>query len=463
MKKIRMSMLLLVVATVILAACGPAATPEPEVVEEPDVVEEPSVAEATPEEAAAAPEEKAEEEEPIKIVWWSHWAEETNKREVLETVAADYMAEHPNVEIELVWWQKAEMFAAIQNTMTAGEGFPDMFYYDRTAPQIQAAGWTADLTNGINWDNVEPWAKEAWKVDDGVYALTVEAATLELYVNNGLFEELGIEIPEDRQFDQDEFYEVAKICKDAGYDVFASASQWWGSGSLLYWYALLHELGGEEFTKYFNGELPVDTPETREALEWAESVMALPAVPEVYSTHTLAEAHQYFHTQQKACMMPVGSWYTGRAFVPEEAGGQPADFDLSCIRWPAIDGGVDNDSHILYAAGSLAAAELSPNKDVAIDIINYFAQEKYGNLWMANTAVQTGIKTNLDTMPATDYDWYFAEYNTCKAGAELFVLNVFSQPPDFKAVWNQVFNEGLPMRQIELDQGLEMLEAARPQ
>ena len=30
---------------------------------------------------------------------------------------------------------------------------------------------------------------------------------------------------------------------------------------------------------------------------------------------TLAEAHRYFHTEQKACMFPVGSWYTGRAFV----------------------------------------------------------------------------------------------------------------------------------------------------
>jgi multiple sugar transport system substrate-binding protein len=461
-----MSLILVLVAlfTVQCVAVQPAANPP--AAEEAEPAADTTGAEMTEEEAEPAEADSAAEgsEEAVKIVWWSHWAEETNKRGVLEQVAADYTAENPNVEIEFVWWQKEEMFNAIQNTMTAGEGFPDIFYIDRTAPQIPDAGWAADLSEGVNWDNVDAWAKESWTWPNGeVYAVALEASTLELYYNKRIFDELGIELPEDGQLTAEEFFNAAQACREAGYDVFAGAQQWWGSGALLFWYALEHTMGVEEFAKYFTGQVPVDTPEARAALEWANSVVSLPAYGESYATKTIAEAHQDFHTKENACMFPVGSWYTGRAFVPPEQGGQPAEFQLGCMPWPAMPDGSANNEHLIYAAGSVAAAELSPNKEVAIDIIDFLAQEKYGNLWMAKTGVQTGIKTDLATMPETEFDWYFTEFDDCKPTMDRVPINVFSQPPAFRETWIQVFNEGLPLGIIDVDEGLQRLEAARQQ
>ncbi len=451
MKKTYAVVVLLLLLGMVLGACVPV-TP----------ASEPAAEEPAEEEAAA--EEPVAEEEKIKLVWWSHWAEETNKRDFIEQVITDYTAEHPNVEVETVWWQKEEMFNAIQNTSIAGEGFPDIFYIDRTAPQMVEAGWTADLSKGVNWDNIEDWSRVSWTWSDGaIYAVPLEAATMELYINAAAFEELGIEIPEDRQFSADEFMEVAKKCKEGGYDVFAGGMQWWGSGALPFWYALLHTMGIDQFTQYFNGELPIDTPEARAAIEWAYELVSLPAYGDSYATNTIAEAHQDFHTKQNACMFTVGSWYTGRAFVPPEEGGQPPDFKLSCIKYPAMPDGAANDQHLWYVGGSLAAHEMSPNKEVAIDLINYIAQEKYGNLWYAKTGVQTGIKTNLETMPPTDFDWYFEEFESCKPGINGVPINVFSQPPEFRQTWIQVFNESLPLGLMDVDEALEKLEAARPQ
>lgn len=448
MKKIFTMMAMVLVLGLIASACVPAPTPEP-------AAEQPAAEEPAAEEPTA--------EEPVKLVWWSHWAEETNKRNFIEQVIEDYTAEHPNVEIEVVWWQKVEMIPAIQNTSIAGEGFPDIFYTDRTAPQLSDAGWTADLSEGVNWDNVDGWAKESWTWPNGeVYAMPLEAATLELYINAGAFEELSIELPENRQLTADEFMEVAKKCKEGGYDVFAGGINWWGSGALPFWYALEHTLGLEAFTKYFNGEVPVDTPEARAAIEWAQELVSLPAYPDDYAAGTVQEAHQRFHTKQDACMFPVGSWYTGRAFVPVEEGGQPADFNVSCIPWPAMPGGNANEDHLWYVGGSLAVHNMSPNKEVAIDLVNYVAQEKYGNLWYSMTGVQTGIKTNLETMPPTDFDWYFQEFDDCKPAAKAAPINVFSQPGDYKQTWIQVFNEGLVLGTMDVDEALEKLEAARP-
>ena len=117
MKKTFTMMVLVLVLGLIASACVPAPTPEP-AAEQP-AAEEPAAEEPAAEEPAA--------EEKVKIVWWSHWAEETNKRNFIEQVIEDYTAEHPNVEVEVVWWQKVEMFPAIQNTSIAGEGFPDIF------------------------------------------------------------------------------------------------------------------------------------------------------------------------------------------------------------------------------------------------------------------------------------------------------------------------------------------------
>jgi multiple sugar transport system substrate-binding protein len=460
-KKLFAILIFSIVVMLVVSACGSTPTPAPQ--EPAEKTQEEQKAEE-PKEKAQAEEEAPAADEKVKIVWWSHWAEETNKRDMLEKVAADYMTANPNVEIEFVWWQKAEMFNAIQNTMTAGEGFPDIFYIDRTAPQIVDAGWAANLSNGVNWDNVDGWAKDSWTWPNGeVYAVALEAATLELYINERLFEELGIELPEDGQLSSEEFFEAAQKCHEAGYDVFAGAQQWWGSGALLFWYALEHTMGVEEFAKYFTGQVPVDTPEARAALEWANSIVSMPAYGDSYSTKTIAEAHQDFHTKENACMFPVGSWYTGRAFVPPDQGGQPEAFQLGCMPWPAMPDGAANNEHLIYAAGSVAAAEMSPNKDVAVDIVNHLAQEEYGNLWMAKTGVQTGIKTNLDTMPETDFDWYFAKFDECKPTMNRVPINVFGQPPAFRETWVQVFNEGLPLGIIDIDEALTRLEAAREQ
>ncbi len=437
MRKATITFTLLALASLVLVAC---AVPAP----------------------AAGPGDEAAGDETVDILWWSHWAEETNKRDFIEQAIAGYEAANPNVDIEVVWWQKEEMFNALQNASIAGEGFPDIYYIDRTAPQIVDAGWAADLIEGINWDNIEGWAKESWTWPTGeVYAVALEASTLELYVNEGALAELGIEMPESGQFTAGEFMDVAKACKEAGLNVFAGGQQWWGSGALPFWYALEHTLGIEEFAAYFRGEVPVDTPEARAALEWAAELVALPAYGDSYSTNTIAEAHQDFHTKGNACFFPVGSWYTGRAFVPPDQGGQPDDFQLGCTPWPAMPDGAGNNEHLLYAAGSLAAHALSPNADTAIDILNFIAQEEYGNLWMAKTGVQTGIVTNLETMPENNFSDYFTMFADCKDDMTLTPINVFGQPPAFREAWVNVFNQGLPNGTMTLDEALATLEAAR--
>ena len=225
-RKAVVSVIALVIATTLLAGCGPAPTPEV-VTEVKEVeVEVTRIVEGESEVVVvtATPEPEEPREGPVMISWWSHWAEEDNKKNTILEVIADYEAEHPDVDIVVTWWQKAEMWPAMRNAFTAGEGFPDIFYYDTGVLEFIDAGWLEDLSDDVNWDNVLPVGKDFWTRDGGVWAIPLEGSSDHIYYNVRLFDELGIEVPDDFQFTADEFLEVCQTCKDAGYAPFARES-----------------------------------------------------------------------------------------------------------------------------------------------------------------------------------------------------------------------------------------------
>jgi multiple sugar transport system substrate-binding protein len=188
--------------------------------------------------------------------------------------------------------------------------------------------------------------------------------------------------------------------------------------------------------------------------------MKIPAMPKAFTTIKLAEAHRYFHTEQKGATFLVGAWYTGRAFVPPEKGGQPKDFRLGFLRYPSWPGGRGNREMQSGFGGGLAVAAKSPNKDVAIDVVNFFAQEKYGNLWLTKTAVPTGIITNAATMPPTDFGWYFAAYERAYKDVD---WKITKQSPcgALSDAYTSVLNEGLPQLLISVEDSIKRLEDAR--
>src|SRR5439155_1757902 len=104
--------------------------------------------------------------------------------------------------------------------------------------------------------------------------------------------------------------------------------------------ALLNDkLGADEFMRLLRGEISWKDPRVVEVFHYYKELIDLGAYAKTLNSMTLAEAHRYFHTEQKACMFPVGSWYTGRAFVPPDKGGQPRDFELGMLNNPLTKDG----------------------------------------------------------------------------------------------------------------------------
>jgi multiple sugar transport system substrate-binding protein len=405
-----------------------------------------------------------------QLTWWSHWAVEDSKKAVLFEVKKRFEAKHPGHTVEITFYEKKNMWPALRAAFTAGSGFPDVFYYDQDVPEFVGAGWLADLTQGIRWENVEPYGKAFWTRPGaggktGTWAIPVEAASDEIYYNKKLFKELGIAVPAGYAFTQDQFKDVVAKCAKAGLAAFATgaADREWAA-MYIPDALLLSKLGYADARRLFAGEISWKDPRVVEVFRYYKELVDLGAYARTLTSMTLAEAHRYFHTEQKACMFPVGSWYTGRAFVPPDKGGQPKDFELGLLNNPLMAGGKGHGEKFLGVAGSLAVAAKSPSLPLAIEVANAFADVEIGNMWMARTGIQTGIKTDPAKIDSP-IKWYFDEFarvNKATKWVDLTAQAVKAiMKPGLWEVYVATVNQGLPNKLIGADEAVAKLEEAR--
>ena len=406
----------------------------------------------------------------IKV--WSHWGAEPRKQEVVNAVKGRFEEKHPGTKVEVTWWDKTQMYPAARAAIASGAGFPDVMYmFAGETDEYVKAGWATDLSDSINWENVKSQAKQSWTLPGpdgktGVWALTIEAWTDELLYNKKLFRNLGIQVPENLTFTQDQFTDAVRKCTSGGVAAFANAV---GDrnfpGQALVTYLLLSKLGEEDLNNFYTGKLSFKDPQVLEMLRYMQQLVEMKAFPPTFSTMTLAESHRYFHTEQRACMFVIGSWYTGRAFADPERGGQPKDFELGIMKYPAMPGGKGVGLKFLGLGGGFGVVSKSPHIAEAKAFINTFADESIGNMWTAKTAEPTALKTDPAKI-AMERQWYIDEYSKAQADVR-YPSTVGSQswlrqmPPSLREAWVQVVNQALPAGLISADAAADRLEKTR--
>lgn len=469
LKKLYTLLAVLLIAAFALSACGTPATPQT-IIQTVEVPVEVQV-EVT---STSAP--KAEGSKEL-VVWWSHWANEPAKKIVIEKIVADYEAEHPNVDIVLTWWDKDPLRNAIRSTMTAGgEGAPDITTFDTEVVEWVQAGWMMDLADAIPWDNLDPMAKNDGTYSDlgfaGNYKLNLSKTTNMILYNKEIFAELGITVPDNYQFTQTEFLDVVKKCSTAGYAGVADAiGNRKYAGVFPSQYHLFSLVGPQEFDLYNSGKKSWDSPEAKSVLEYTAALRDAGLWPESYSTMTIDEFHVYFHTQQKACMLYVPTWYTGRAFKPVKDGGQDPAWHFGMLRYPAMDGGKAND--LVWGGTESGYGVLSTTKhlETSKDIIAYIAQPKYGALWTAVTNSPSMTKydavkdaPSAETLKAAgvtagQWDWYWAEFEKVYGGLEKGIAQT-ARCGDFNAAVESALADGLPQGLATVDESIALMDAA---
>ncbi|MEI6303828.1 MAG: extracellular solute-binding protein [Betaproteobacteria bacterium] len=396
-----------------------------------------------------------------EITVWSHWAAEAVKRGYVEEAAKRFEASRPGVKVKITWYEKTALYAALRTALRAGQA-PDVFYAEPDQTDYIDNGFLADLSSGLNWGNIEPWAKTAWTVGRGTYGFPLEASTVELYYNRKLLEELGVKLPPNGQLEQGAFLDLVKKAKARG---ITPMSQGVGDrpfpGAYVTHEVLLKKLGTKEYDDLLRGKLSWNDKRVVEALQFVKQLVDAGAFPASFTSLKLGESHTYFHTNPGALMFQMGSWYTSRAFNPTDKGGQPAGFPLGIMQMPAMTGGACNQCKTMAVGGSFVVNAASPRKEVAIALLNSMATPEMGNKWLENVLVQTGIKTDASKVSGPHAD-YFKQLARANEGNTYYFgmpIQVMQGKP--KEVFTQVINNAFPAGSIGIDDVVKQMNAAK--
>ena len=283
---------LILVACLLLAACGGAAT-------------SPAPASAT-----QAPTQPGAGAAPaVEINYMMFGAPE--ELEVWQKVVDDFHAANPNIKVKVdvsdwdSYWTKL-------NTLVAGGNPPDAFAMD--APLFldwQSRGALLNLKPYIDQtpgflDGFYPQTLKAYELPDGYYGLPRDFQTIVVFYNKEMFDAAGVPYPSP-DWTYDDLRQIAKKMTldkdgDGKIDQYGFYADLWDME--LFWSEAIWAFGGEivstDHTKTLIGE-----PNARKAWELIDSMLKDGSIP---SPATAGEYGEDLFQSKVAAMAPIGHW-----------------------------------------------------------------------------------------------------------------------------------------------------------
>jgi multiple sugar transport system substrate-binding protein len=393
----------------------------------------------------------------VTLSIWSHEADEPAKVALREKVARAIEREHPGVHVEITWYDLAGLSLALKTALPAGQG-PDVFYIQPNWTDLITDGYLVPLDGLIDWSRIYDWARQVWVRDGKTWAVPQEMYTDELYYNKNLLAKLGYSLPANAQFTQAQFLDLVRRSRLSGVTPIAQGV---GDrnfpGAYIVTQALLRALGPGDYSKLFAGVLSFADARVVGVLAWFKQLVDAGGYPMNFMTLKLAESHYYFYAKPGALLLPMGSWYVGRAFVPADDGGQPADFPLGIMQFPAMDHGACNECKTRAIGSSFAINAASQHKDLAADYLNAMSAPEIGQLWIQTVHLQTAVKTETRAVTGP-YAAYFQELMERQTGAQYFT----SDPTDFLEgrcldTFAQVLNSSFPGGLLSVDETIRLM------
>src|SRR5512139_3368529 len=185
---------ILLIASFALAACGTPATPVPAATQPPAAATEPPAATEAPTEPAAT--EVAAE--PVTVEWWHITTIDPGKT-LWQDMANEYMADHPNVKINITILENEAFKTKLTTVMQSGTP-PDIFEsWGGGVMNDQAnAGMLQDITSyldadGSAWRNsFAPGALAVYALDGKNYGVPWDMGMVGWWYNKDLFTQANI-------------------------------------------------------------------------------------------------------------------------------------------------------------------------------------------------------------------------------------------------------------------------------
>jgi raffinose/stachyose/melibiose transport system substrate-binding protein len=348
-------------------------------------------------EAPAASEAPAGSEAPsgeaVEINWW-HIQNNDPGRADWQAMADAYMAEHPNVKINITVMENEAFKAAIQTNLQAGD-VPDLFQSwggGGLRDQVEA-GLVRDITDeaaGFIGD-LNPSAVQLYQVDGKQYGVPFNAGMVGFWYNKDLFAQAGIDAP---PATWDELLADVQKLKDAGITPIAvGAGDKWPAH---FWYSyLMVRLGGADAMNQIAADNNFNVPAVIGAGEKVAELVALQPFQDGFlaAGWDAPDGESGTMANGKAAMDLMGQWAPG-AFK-NQLGLEPTDdlpFELGWFPFPEVEGGAGAASDAFGGGDGFAVGKDAPPE--AVDFLGFITNTENQQTWGTNSGLPVNASAN---------------------------------------------------------------------
>ena len=333
---------------------------------------------------SAAPDEGSGEE--VTIDWW-HIQNNDPGLSDWQAMADTYMAENPNVNIEITVMENEAFKAALQTNLQAGD-VPDLFQSwggGGLRDQVEA-GLVQDVTEATSGfiGDLAPGATGLYNVDGVQYGVPYNAGMVGIWYNKDLFAEAGLDAPADTW---DGLLEQVQTLKDAGITPIAvGAGDKWPAH---FWYSyLMVRLGGADAMNAIAETNDFSVPAVIEAGEHIQELIALEPFQDGFlgAGWDAPDGESGTMASQGAAMDLMGQWAPG-AFATQAGveGAENLPFELGWAPFPSVEGGAGAATDAFGGADGFAVGKDAPPE--AIDFLEFITNQENQETWGANSGL----------------------------------------------------------------------------
>ncbi|MFN8379426.1 MAG: ABC transporter substrate-binding protein [Anaerolineae bacterium] len=322
-------------------------------------------------------------QDPVQLTFWNYW--DGNNGEAIQTLVDQFNSEHPDIQVENIFYGWGELLPRLQTAIAGGES-PDIAAVDMAwMPLLANSGKVLALDEhiaaaGLDTSDFFPALLSVNRYNDQLFGLPVSTNNLELFINRDLFTAAGLD-PDTPPTTWDELAAAAQACADpangvTGMELYTQP----GEGLTWQFQVYLWQSGGE-FLNADNTAAAFNSDAGLQALDYWKSLIDSGA--STLSPWGLFE-------QGKACMRMDGSWMVSIL-------GDQAAFDFSTAAMPIPEGG----SPATNMGGEhLAIFGDDPSRqDAAFTFINWLTSPEVQVQWDEATGfmpVRASVASNPD-------------------------------------------------------------------
>ncbi len=224
--------------------------------------------------------------------------------DTMEALVAQFNSETPTVQVTLQ--RLPDYYTAVNNAVQAGEAPAVMIMHIDALARYAAEEVVQPVTElssqlGLSEDDFTPavWAGTMWQGEQ--FSIPLDVHPQVLYYNRDLLEEVGAEVPVDRET----FEDALQKCTDAGYDQGVWSNHAFSAG--LTWVSLFYQAGGEWTNEDFS-EATFNSDAGVQASEYMLSIIDMGVQPQAVDP----DAELTNLESLSSCFATTGIWQTTR-------------------------------------------------------------------------------------------------------------------------------------------------------